>query len=214
MSYTMSTYKQYLNKVADDFTSVIEKVAGVSKLNTEYFGWENRRYSSPVFRLAHVERYSDSKVEVLHITTFPHKWSPEPIFGFDIITTMDKPVGAYMDFTPVLKNYDFDYGQGWTTKKEVPEWATVFSEQFLIVTPGSNEELFRFCDMALMKYSGYLCNILDARSRDNEQYVTEIQNHYCEVQASNPRTFNTLKTKIGPTRAKYFIEEVLFPKIK
>ena len=40
-----------------------------------------------------------------------------------------------------------------------------------------------------------------------------MQNKYCEVQASNPRTFNVLKAKIGEARAKYFMEEILFPQI-
>jgi len=37
--------------------------------------------------MAHVERYGDGKIEVLQFTTFPHKDSPEPIFGFDVIST-------------------------------------------------------------------------------------------------------------------------------
>ena len=52
---------------------------------------------------------------------------------------------------------------------------------------------------------------------DNVNDIEEIiknQNTYCEHQASNKRTFGALKANIGEEKAKFFMEEVLFPKIK
>jgi hypothetical protein len=207
-------YKDYLDKIAEEFVETISKANDTNKVPTEDFGWKNWRFTSKYFRMAHVERYSDSKLEVLHVTTFPHKWSPEPIFGFDVIASDKKPLGCYMDFTPVLKHYDIDYGHEWTTTKELPEWATVFSEKFLIVTPKDEEEFQRFCDMGILKYNAYLTHLSYNTGRDNERKIVEIQNKYCEVQSSNPRTYNVLKNKVGETRAAYFIKEILFPKIK
>lgn len=207
-------YKKYLDQVAEDFVSAIKKSKDVKEIPTEDFGWRNWRYESAHFRLAHVERYSDNKLEVLHVTTFPHKWSPEPIFGFDVITTENKPIGCYMDFTPVLKNYDIDYGKNWSVTKQLPEWATAFSEQFLLLAPENNEELVKFCDVGLVKYVGYLMNILELESKDDVNMVTEIQNYYCQMQSNNPRTMNVLKSKIGEERASFFMNEILFPKIK
>jgi hypothetical protein len=43
--------------------------------------------------------------------------------------------------------------------------------------------------------------------------VIEKQNTYCQVQASNPRTYSALKALIGEKEAKYFMENILFPKI-
>lgn len=207
-------YKKYLDQVAQDFINAIKKSKDVKEIPTEDYGWGNWRYESAHFRLAHVERYSDSKLEVLHVTTFPHKWSPEPIFGFDVITTDSKPLGCYMDFTPVLKNYDIDYGNNWTVNKQLPEWATAFSEQFLLVSPQNDEELTKFCDVGLVKYTGYIMNILELESKDDEGMISEIQNYYCEMQSNNPRTMNVLKNKIGEEKAQFFMKEVLFPKIK
>jgi hypothetical protein len=207
-------FKDYLDEVAKGFVSVINKSKDVSEIPTENFGWSNWRFRSKHFRMAHVERYSANKLEVLHVTTFPHKWSPEPIFGFDVITTDSKPVGCYMDFTPVMRHYDVDYGDGWTTGKDLPEWATVFSEKFLIVTPKDKEELYKFCEMGMGLYSGYLMNTLYAEHKDDVNKIVEIQNNYCHVQAQNPRTLTVLKNKIGQEKAEYFMNEILFPKIK
>ncbi len=89
---------------------MVEKAPNCQPLHTEDYGWENHRYESKHFRLAHVERYADGKIEVLHFTTFPHKWSPEPIFGFDVICTGKIVTGAYMDLSPILATYPFDEG--------------------------------------------------------------------------------------------------------
>jgi hypothetical protein len=48
---------------------------------------------------------------------------------------------------------------------------------------------------------------------EEEHQIIELQNNYCKVQSANPRTFNVLKAKIGEERAKYFMEEILFPQI-
>ena len=71
---------------------MVEKAPNCQPLHTDDYGWENHRYESKHFRLAHVERYADGKIEVLHFTTFPHKWSPEPIFGLSVsgIVKIDK----------------------------------------------------------------------------------------------------------------------------
>ena len=45
------------------------------------------------------------------------------------------------------------------------------------------------------------------------EYITAGQNRYCEHQQMNARTFNVLKAKLGSDRAKYFMDNILFPKI-
>jgi hypothetical protein len=40
------------------------------------------------------------------------------------------------------------------------------------------------------------------------------QNRYCENQQKNQRTYNVLKAKLGEERAKYFITNILFPKLE
>ena len=206
-------YTNILNNVADQFIQQINKSAGVGQIPTEDFGWDNYRFHSDVYRMAHVERYTDTKVDVLHVTTFPHHWSPEPIFGFDVITTDQKIIGCYMDFSPGIKTYPFDDGMHWKTRKPLPEWATVFSDRFILIQPDSDSEFENLCEWVLGKYKWYMEEILLNEEVADVFMVTEIQNNYCEVQSKNPRTYNVLKAKIGEEAAKYFMTEILFPKI-
>ena len=207
-------YREFLNKTAQQFeTHIIISPEKMNIIPTEDYGWYNARYESELFRLAHVERYSDSKIEVLHVTTFPHKWSPEPIYGFDVICTDNKVVGAYMDLSPGLISYNFDEDVTFKERKPLPEWATVFSDKFILLSPESDEEFERFVNWAVRKYVWYLSRLEEMVQGDVEKIV-ERQNTYCKVQASNPRTYNVLKHKIGEERAKYFMEEILFPQIK
>ena len=193
---------------------MVEKAPNCQPLHTDDYGWENHRYESKHFRLAHVERYADGKIEVLHFTTFPHKWSPEPIFGFDVITTEKIITGAYMDLSPILNTYPFDEGMDIGGRKPIPEWATVFSDRFIMIKPESDEEFIRFCDWVVDKYDWYLNSLLWLEKKtDGIEGVIEKQNIYCSVQASNPRTYSALKALIGEEKARYFMENILFPKI-
>lgn len=208
-------YNIYLNYLAQQFQTQITGNPTTQPIPTEDFGWENYRYHSQWFRLAHVERYSDSKIEVLHVTTFPHQWSPEPIFGFDVICTDNQIVGAYMDLSPTIKTYPFDEGVTFRERKPLPSWATVFSDRFILLKPVDDIEFLRFCEWTLDTYTWYLTILQhgDIAEWDDEAYIISRQNKYCRTQSSNPRTYNVLKAKIGAERAQYFMEQVLFPTI-
>jgi len=209
----MTSYKILLNNVADTFESYINTVPQETQpIVTEDFGWYNARFQSELFRLAHVERYSDDKIEVLHVTTFPHRWSPEPIFGFDVICTDNKVVGAYMDLSPGLIQYPFDDGMTFEERKPLPKWATVFSDRFILLKPNSDDEFMKFVQWSLQKYQWYLQQLAQ-KVTGNEHEIIAVQNRYCEVQASNPRTYSVLKAKIGEVRAQYFMQHILFPTI-
>lgn len=205
-------YKTLLNTAANTFEAYINTIPLDTKpIDTEDFGWYNARFESELFRLAHVERYSDNKIEVLHVTTFPHGWSPEPIFGFDVICTDNKVVGAYMDLSPGIVSYPFDEGMLFEERKPLPEWATVFSDRFILLKPKSDDEFMKFVQWTFKKYKWYL-HQLDKKITGNQNEIVAKQNQYCEIQASNPRTYSVLKTKIGEERAKYFMQNILFPR--
>ena len=207
-------YNEYLNQLANKLQQLALGAPNVKDVYTEDFGWVNHRYESSLYRLAHVERYWDKNIEVLHFTTFPHKWSPEPIFGFDVIATKNMITGCYMDLSPGLRDYPFDAGIDFKDRKPLPEWATVFSDKFIMLKPESNEEFVRFSEWVLDKYDWYLNSLLWLeRKTDNIEGVIEKQNIYCSVQSTNPRTFSALKAKIGEEKARYFMENILFPKI-
>jgi hypothetical protein len=208
-------YKEYLNQLASKLKGMVELAPECQPLHTDDYGWENHRYESKHFRLAHVERYADGKIEVLHFTTFPHRWSPEPIFGFDVITTEKVITGAYMDLSPILKEYPFDEGMDIGGRKPIPEWATVFSDRFIMIKPESDAEFIRFCDWVVDKYDWYLNSLLSLETKTEDiNGVTEKQNTYCQVQSSNPRTYSALKALIGGEEAQYFMENILFPQIE
>jgi len=133
-------YKEYLNHLATKLKGMVELAPGCQPLRTDDYGWENHRYEAKHFRLAHVERYADGKIEVLHFTTFPHRWSPEPIFGFDVICTGKIVTGAYMDLSPIIATYPFDDGIDFRERKKIPEWATVFSDRFIMLNLIGAEE--------------------------------------------------------------------------
>lgn len=206
-------YTTLLDHTALKFEKAIQQIPKhTMRLYTEDFGWYNMRFSSEIFRLAHVERYSDAKIEVLHVTTFPHQWSPEPIFGFDVICADNKVIGAYMDLSPGLISYNFDLDITFEERKPLPEWATVFSDKFILLKPISDDEFMKFVTWTLDKYTWYLEQLLHGRIGDYEEIIAK-QNTYCEVQAKNPRTYNVLKAKLGHERATYFMEQILFPRI-
>lgn len=207
MNYTI-----FLDEIASLFETYILTLTDTAIIiPTEDYGWSNIRYASDIFRLAHIERYSDTKIEVLHVTTFPHQWSPEPIFGFDVICTNNKVVGAYMDLSPGLISYPFD-DVIFKERKPLPEWATVFSDRFILLSPESDEEFVRFTRWACKKYVWYLTQ-LSQKAIGDEKAIIQKQNEYCKVQAQNPRTYNVLKHKIGEEKATYFMQHVLFPQI-
>jgi len=206
-------YKTILHQAADTFETYIQAYPpDTERIDTEDFGWYNARFKSSLFRLAHVERYSDDKIEVLHITTFPHQWSPEPIFGFDVICTDNKVVGAYMDLSPGLISYPFDDGIDFKERKPLPEWATVFSDRFILLKPESHDEFIRFVQWTFKTYKWYLRQLAQKQKGNTDEIIAK-QNTYCSIQAQNPRTFSVLKHKIGEERARYFMHEILFPQI-
>jgi hypothetical protein len=207
-------YNEYLNQLANKFQQMTLSAPNCQLLHTDDYGWVNHRYESSLYRLAHIERYWDKNIEVLHFTTFPHKWSPEPIFGFDVIASKSMVAGCYMDLSPGLNDYPFDAGVDFKDRKPLPQWATVFSDKFIMLKPESNEEFIRFCDWVLDKYDWYLNSLLWLERKTEEiDRVVEKQNTYCQIQATNPRTFSALKAKIGEEKARYFMENILFPKI-
>jgi|TARA_R110000796_G_scaffold144379_1_gene261084 hypothetical protein len=206
---------------SDKFKELIEAQAGVSELHTDDYGWENYRYESPLFRLAHVERYSHMGLQVVHITCFPHKNSKAPIFGFDVVgyqndeAQTSKISGVFIDVSPIMYEEKWHDTQ-WNKDRKLPVWATVFSKDFIAVRPTEDEyeKVFEVGFTAFEKYIETLNSEVDLTDDVNEiEQIIDKQNTYCKHQASNPRTYGALKANIGEEKARYFMEKVLFPQI-
>ena len=206
---------------SDKFKELIEAQAGVSELHTDDYGWENYRYESPLFRLAHVERYSHMGLQVVHITCFPHKNSKAPIFGFDVVgyqndeAQTSKISGVFIDVSPIMYEEKWHDTQ-WNKDRKLPVWATVFSKDFIAVRPTEDEyeKVFEVGFTAFEKYIETLNSEVDLTDDVNEiEQIIDKQNTYCKHQASNRRTYGALKANIGEEKARYFMEKVLFPQI-
>lgn len=207
------SYKQTLDSVANELQTILEISNGV-EIPTEDFGWVNKRYVGDKYRIAHIERYSDNNLEVLHFTCFPNPIYQHPIFGFDIITTDKKPLAAFMDWSPVDNSLGYSCVVEFEKPYPLPEWAKIiFSPTPLAIVPNDNE-MKKLAQVVTDSFETYL-NALN-RSKENlsrVNYIVEAQNRYCENQQKNERTFSVLKAKLGEDRAKYFMNTILFPKI-
>jgi phycocyanobilin:ferredoxin oxidoreductase len=207
------SYKVTLDKIADVVKEIIVNKGEGIEIETEDFGWDNYRYVSSHFRIAHIERYSDKNLEVLHITTFPNNNNPSPIFGFDVITTDKKPLAAFLDYSPTLNKTTYKSDTTFNTLYNLPDWAkNIFSEDAIAIIP-SEDDLNVLVKVVEDAYSKYLDLCIEAVSNIELDLIKNHQNYYCEQQQKNERTFNVLKAKLGEDRARYFMSTILFPKI-
>jgi phycocyanobilin:ferredoxin oxidoreductase len=207
------SYKNILNKIAGELQSTLEFSGGI-EIPTEDFGWSNKRYVGDNYRLAHIERYSDKNLEVLHFTCFPNPTYQHPIFGFDIITTDKKPLAAFMDWSPVDNTTSIKAGYKFEKEYPLPDWAKLIFSQYPLAIVPNDSEMNSLSNAVIEIFNIYL-KILDNSKEALERvdYIVAAQNRYCENQQKNQRTYNVLKAKLGEERAKYFISNILFPKL-
>ncbi len=207
------SYKQTLDNIASELESTLQ-LAAAFEIPTEDFGWSNKRYVGENFRMAHIERYSDNNLEVLHFTCFPNQTYQHPIFGFDIITTDKKPLAAFMDWSPVDNTTNIESRYEFEKPYPLPDWAKlIFSPTALAIIP-NDYEMDSLSNNVVESFELYLDVLNNSKENtDRVDYIIAAQNRYCENQQKNERTYNVLKAKMGEERAKYFMETILFPKI-
>jgi len=180
--------------------------------------WLNYFYKSHIFRHVHLEYYKTDKICVLHSNTFPDPLVDLPIMGFDLIAIGNKITGLFFDFTPTVSNshslmhcLDNLHHRFNSEKRNLPEWATFFSDRFYCVTPKPEEMelLFKEIHRCISYY-------LDFSKEKKEHFMFNkyIQNAYCKGQQKNDKTFKSLAVEIGEEDAKMFMEKYLFPTIE
>jgi len=145
-----------------------------------------------------------------------------PVFGFDVVgyqndeKEMSKISGVFIDWSPIL-THDKWHDTQWNKDRKLPYWATVFSEDFIAVRPTEDEyeKVFEVGFDAFERWLERLNTDEDLTDDVSEiEQIIERQNTYCEHQASNKRTMGALTANIGEEKARHFMTEVLFPKIK
>lgn len=209
-SCTMKSCFETLAYHADRFSEILAENA--QEESVPEFPWRNRIWTSQRFRRAHVEEFSNEQISVLHVTVFPHLTDPAPIFGFDVITGVKRPVGCYADLSPSIEVW-----QGWrdwlpvelARERAIPDWGTCFSQEF-ITTPLRDQAHLEY----MLEYGVNLLQVYLQRLEPGKavaELVCERQQFYCDQQRSNQKTLQVLERMIGYEQARYFIDHVLFP---
>ena len=198
---------QLVDDVARRLHDIIYQQPNISLMPTENFGWENYRYQSPLFRLAHIEVFNQNNFLVVHCCVFPHVTDPSPIFGFDVITGENKITGVFLDLSPTVLEPTPFVNIGVEKSRERPEWGDIFSPYWLACRPTEQEMI-----MIGYKAGEVLTEYLSTLGKTGDSInITAKQNHYCTQQQKNPHTRRALINLIGEERADYFMKEILFP---
>ena len=91
----------YLDEVARDFCKIIAAQPNSETVPTKDYGWENHRWTSPQFRMAHVEIFNQDRFMVVHCCVFPHVTDPAPIFGLPLVCAIFRL--HYVLFVPIFR---------------------------------------------------------------------------------------------------------------
>lgn len=206
----MTNFITALEQLANQFDYQVRSVSGAVPVYTKKYGWDNYRYTSPIYRLAHVEKFVQEKFAVIHVCIFPHIDDPSPIFGFDVIAGEQKATGLFFDLSPTVKP-----GQKFTDleverSREKPEWGNIFSDHWVACRP-TLTEFERIADEAVRVLEQYLMKLYQEKTEP--RFVIEAQNRYCRQQKQNTHTFAALRNLLGEDGAREFMNTVLFPEI-
>ena len=198
-----------VDSIARRLNFILQCQFDVKSIPTKDYGWENHRYTSPQFRLAHVQIFKQDRFAVVHCCIFPHQTDPAPIYGFDVVTGENKITGLFMDLSPTVKPTEpftnLDVGR----IRDRPEWGDIFSPHWLACRP-TTEELDLIGDEAVKVLTTYLPTLGDV---GDQQSIIAGQNHYCLQQQRNEHTRRALTNILGADGANTFMSTILFPTI-
>lgn len=207
----MKNYIELLDETARKLDDIIRSEPDAVPMETPDYGWENHRYSSPRYRLAHVEIFNQDRFMVVHTCVFPHADDPAPIFGFDVIAGENKVTGVFLDLSPSVNDPGRFHDLAFKQQRERPDWGDIFSQNWIACRP-DREEILAIIDEAQRLLRKYLVEIVGKEKADPTD-VKRGQNRYCEQQRRNEHTYKALKNLIGEQRARQFMDEILFPTI-
>jgi hypothetical protein len=211
--------KEYFNKLANIFDSFFgSPELNLDNVKTEKQEWINFYYKNPLFRHVHLEYYWTNKIEVIHVNHFPNPLTNLPIFGLDVIVLGDKITGFFMDFTHLTENHpaleslliSLRNTLVLSQDRKLPEWADIFSKNFVCVVPDQQEveKLFSNSLYVTKEYLDYIRRYISMYEKN-----ISLQNKYCSGQKKNQKTLKALSVDIGEEKAKSFMENNLFPEI-
>lgn len=198
----------FLDETARAFCSIIAAQPGSQPLPTKDYGWENYRWTSPQFRVAHVEIFKQDRFVVVHCCVFPHITDPSPIFGFDVISGESKATGLFYDYSPTVIPTKAFYDTSGLIMRVRPEWGDIFSDHFVACRPDQGQ-LINICLTAEHALPKYLSKL--GQHRGDPLLIAAAQDNYCMQQRRNEHTLKAIKNMIGDQLAAEFMTAVLFP---
>lgn len=204
------TFINALQNLADEFDHRFQKVEYVAEIPTRDYGWINHRYTSPLFRLAHVEKFVQDRFAVVHVCVFPHPNDTAPIYGFDVIAGENKATGLFFDLSPTVCPAEPFTKLEIERPRERPEWGDIFSEYWIACRP-TLEEFNVIAEEALVVLDRYMLTL--GQNLGNVDAVIQGQNRYCQQQKRNTHTKSALVKIIGEKATDEFMNTVLFPEI-
>lgn len=204
------TYINALEQLADQFDQRFQQVQHVLEIPTRDYGWINHRYTSPLFRLAHVEKFVQDRFAVVHVCVFPHPNDPSPIYGFDVIAGENKATGLFFDLSPTTRPTQPFTDLSVERPRERPEWGDIFSEHWIACRP-TLVEFEVIAKEALAVLDRYLMSL--AQESVDIDSVIKGQNYYCQQQKRNIHTRSALVKIIGTAATDEFMNSVLFPEV-
>jgi phycocyanobilin:ferredoxin oxidoreductase len=200
----------YLDELAQRFCATIAGQSEVQTVETKDYGWANHRWTSPQFRMAHVEIFNRDRFMVLHCCVFPHYSNASPIYGFDAIAGEHKVTGVFWDLSPTVRpSAPFNHIQG-LVNRERPEWGSIFSEHWVACRP-TPDHLVEIGDAAVQCLADYLSTLHILDSIQSHESIVAAHDNYCVQQRKNEHTLRAIQNLLGDQLAEEFVTTVLFP---
>lgn len=203
---------EVVNQISHQFEQIIHTHSeNLQQIPTSDYGWENVRWFSKQFRLAHLERFRQPKFSVLHMVIWPHVTDPAPIFGFDVIASDKLVTGLFWDLSPTVVPTEPFCDVVISNQRERPEWGDIFSPHWVACKPDAQE---------LIQIGHAACDVLThhvkklgTQSTPHVHDVIQAQNYYSLQQRKNEHTTKVILRLLGESRGEEFIRQILFPVI-
>jgi len=198
-----------------EFTNIVSMEEG------REFYIENEFHKAKRFRKLHVEiaEFSNN-LKILHCVFFPDPFFNIPIFGLDLVKTKNVVSAAIVDLSPVSKTntlideiLDDVKKDGFSMKREIPEWGDIFSRNVFFASLINKNEQNYFYNI-VDQYLTILVNLNkelkpDLNSKSIDERI-DFQRNYCIQQMKNEKTSLVLLKYFDKPWVERYIKEILF----
>ena len=182
----------------------------------------NEFHKAKGFRKLHIEVAEFSKrLKILHCVFFPDPKYDIPIFGMDLVKVNEAVTAAIVDLSPSSKNQNTKYDKLlsltdrsiFESKREIPEWGDIFSENVFFASLKNEIEKNAFCEI-VDNYLLVLIKLSKIARPDYDQEIIEerinFQKKYCIQQMKNEKTNLILLRYFDKKWVDDYIKNVLF----